>query len=52
MQWRCNSSTGILHRKVDLFTQKSVEDSPNQIRCLEILNTATNIYESRSRLPA
>jgi uncharacterized protein len=42
----------LLHRKIDLLTKKSVEDSPNWIRRKEILNTARVVYESRSNLPA
>jgi predicted nucleotidyltransferase len=42
----------LCHRKVDLLTKKSVEDSPNWIRRKEILNTAKVVYESRSNLPA
>jgi uncharacterized protein len=41
----------LCHRKVDLLTRKSVEDSPNWIRRKEILSTAKVIYESGSGLP-
>lgn len=42
---------GLLHRKVDLLTKKSVLNSSNWLRRKAILETAEVIYESRSNLP-
>lgn len=39
--------TGLLRCRVDLFTKRAVEQSPNWILCREILSTAEVIYGTR-----